>query len=468
MPGLPVGSGEDLRKRRQERHAHRLIEEAQAAGPDTVVAIDALVAHPDNPRSDIGGLDDIVQSIKSMGLLQPLVVTTREAHLAAHPDHAAAIGAAQYVIIAGHRRHAAAALANVEQIPVSVRPELSEAGRDIEAMVVENARRQDLSPLDEAGAFQQLVDRGHSQRQIAEAVGCSQPHVNKRLALLRLPGDIQQALRTERLTVADALTLGKLDDQADQLAAWQLAAAGTGLGVADAVAEQRRRSATAKRTEQSRRRATQEGVELLDPVQLWGSAGAAKRRLTDQGAIAQARAAGSLAAAIDTSGELYYLTLNEPDDHASSEDGQEEDKARKAASRARAMACAQIARRRPSSADALRRLATCIISRDADNDALRLAHRWLTEAGIGPATDRHDQYAEALLAGEPELAVQFAHAAALAGEELRTRRAQTWDARAAAHVRRLMADAEYIPTAWEEDRLAEAETGRIQPLTTPA
>lgn len=68
-----------------------------------------LAAHPDNPRPDLGDLTEMIQSMRSVGVVQPLVVTTREAHLAAYPDHASAIGDAGYVITAGHRRAAAAA-----------------------------------------------------------------------------------------------------------------------------------------------------------------------------------------------------------------------------------------------------------------------------------------------------------------------------------------------------------------------
>ncbi|MDT0470063.1 MULTISPECIES: ParB N-terminal domain-containing protein [Streptomyces] len=106
-----------------------------------------LAAHPDNPRPDLGDLTEMIQSMRSVGVVQPLVVVTREAHLAAYPDHASAIGGARYVIIAGHRRAAAAAAADVYEVPIEVRPELSHEGLDLEVMAVENLQRRDLNPI---------------------------------------------------------------------------------------------------------------------------------------------------------------------------------------------------------------------------------------------------------------------------------------------------------------------------------
>lgn len=139
----------------------------------------SLIAAGDNPRRDLGDLSELAISIKSTGLLEPIVATPGEA--------------GRYVIVAGHRRHAAAELAAVDTVPVYVR--VMDDQERVAAMLVENLQRSDLAPLEEAGAFKRLVDEfGMPQRQLAEKVGRSQGHISKRLGLLDLPAAAQKAL----------------------------------------------------------------------------------------------------------------------------------------------------------------------------------------------------------------------------------------------------------------------------------
>jgi len=168
------------------------------------VPLDGLVAAADNPRRDVGDVSELAASMSALivgadgqerptGILQPLVATPRNGRL---------------LIVAGHRRHAAAKLAGLSTAPVIVR-EMSELER-VAAMIVENCQRKDLSVTEEAQGFRQLEVLSWSQRQIAAGVGCGQSHVSKRLALLELPTEVLAKVDSGGIKVADAEALTRL------------------------------------------------------------------------------------------------------------------------------------------------------------------------------------------------------------------------------------------------------------------
>ena len=161
------------------------------------VALERLVAASDNPRRDVGDVSDLAASIRSVGLLEPLIVCQQG------PSE-------PYLVVAGHRRLAAAALAGLSVVPVIVR-RLTDAERT-EIMVIENLQREGLAPLEEALAYRRLIDLGYSQRKLAERVGSSQATVSKRLALLNLPEAARAALDSGRITLEDAQALTKLNN----------------------------------------------------------------------------------------------------------------------------------------------------------------------------------------------------------------------------------------------------------------
>lgn len=167
--------------------------------------LDLLDPAVDNPRTDLGELDELVASIHAVGIIEPLVVTAN---------------GSGYTIVAGHRRYAAAQQAGLYTVPCIHRAFDSTAER-VEVMTIENLQRQDLSPLDEARAFQMLTDLGQSQRQIAERVGCNQSHVSRRLKLLELPPAAQAWVADGRMTVreAEGLNVDELTDEVIEQAA---------------------------------------------------------------------------------------------------------------------------------------------------------------------------------------------------------------------------------------------------------
>ena len=158
------------------------------------IPIDALVPNPHQPRVhfDEESLTDLANSIREIGVLQPLLV--RE------------VGPGRYELIAGERRWRAAQRAKLTTVPVVVR-EISELD-SVEQALVENLHRQDLTALEEASAYQQLVDDfSMSHAQVAERVGKSRAAVTNALRLLNLPGPVQGYLADGRLTAGHARAL---------------------------------------------------------------------------------------------------------------------------------------------------------------------------------------------------------------------------------------------------------------------
>ncbi|MHB8573570.1 MAG: ParB/RepB/Spo0J family partition protein [Candidatus Dormibacteria bacterium] len=167
-----------------------------------IVAIDRIHPGEDNVRRDVGDVEELAASLRSVGLLQPLVVTPWD------------FGDG-YVVVCGHRRLAAARVAELTELPVIIR-EMTNAER-LEAMLVENAQRTDLTPIEEAQAYQQLLGLEFTQETLATRIGRSQSHVSKRLALLKLPNRIQEAVYSGGISVADALLLTQITDMPDVL-----------------------------------------------------------------------------------------------------------------------------------------------------------------------------------------------------------------------------------------------------------
>lgn len=174
--------------------------EERATDRVELVAIDLLDPAPDNPRRNVGDVTELAQTIRELGLLEPLVVTPR---------------GDRYLIVCGARRHAGCREAGLDAVTCVIR-EFSEAERQ-EAMLIENVQRTDLTVLEEAESYRRLVELGHTQRQLAERVGRSQAHVSKRVALLELPKGVLKELDSGGITLEDAQQLGKLTAYPDRL-----------------------------------------------------------------------------------------------------------------------------------------------------------------------------------------------------------------------------------------------------------
>ena len=116
------------------------------------IRVSEIAEHPDNPRTSLGALEELADSIKVLGLRQPIVVVPVIAFNAANPGVPLESGA-QWVVLAGHRRRAAALLAGVEQIQAWVRPDLAGRADASETFIAENVHRIGLAPLEEASVY---------------------------------------------------------------------------------------------------------------------------------------------------------------------------------------------------------------------------------------------------------------------------------------------------------------------------
>jgi len=148
---------------------------------------------------DQTALDELTESIRARGILQPLLARP-------HPDTAG-----RYQIIAGERRWRAAAAAGLHEVPVLVRDMAdSEAAS---AALVENLQREDLNAIEEAeGCHRLLTEFGLTQDALAQAVGKSRSHVANTLRLLNLPSLVQAELRNGTITAGHARALLALSD----------------------------------------------------------------------------------------------------------------------------------------------------------------------------------------------------------------------------------------------------------------
>lgn len=175
-----------------------------AEGEQRVVGTDQLRGGRFNPRKDFREeeLAELAESIRSKGLVQPIVVRP-------DPD---AEGVLE--IVAGERRWRAAQRAGLHTVPVIVR-QLSDK-EVLELAIIENVQRADLNAIEEASGYRDLIERfGYSQEQVSEIIGKSRSHVTNTLRLLKLPQPVQTLLQAGSLTAGHARALvGREDAEA--------------------------------------------------------------------------------------------------------------------------------------------------------------------------------------------------------------------------------------------------------------
>jgi ParB/RepB/Spo0J family partition protein len=146
--------------------------------------IDAIFPNPDNPRKnfDLEELEKLAQSIREVGVLQPVVVVINGLRNFK--------GEGEFRLVAGERRWRAAAMAGLEYIPAILKDLTLE--QEAEIMLIENLQRQDLDPVEEAQAYRALLAmNGYTQESLGEKLGVSQGHIANRIRLLELPEDVQ-------------------------------------------------------------------------------------------------------------------------------------------------------------------------------------------------------------------------------------------------------------------------------------
>jgi len=179
-----------------------------------MVHVDDIAPNPHQPRAHIDpeSLQELADSIREHGLIQPLIVTTHESAIEERIEEASPA----YQLIAGERRWQAARLAGLYQVPVIIKEATEQ--EMLELALVENIQRADLNPLEEAAAYRQLVDEfGLTQEQVAARVGRNRVSVTNSLRLLRLPEAIKRILAEDRISEGHARALLGLERAEDQI-----------------------------------------------------------------------------------------------------------------------------------------------------------------------------------------------------------------------------------------------------------
>lgn len=255
-----------------------------ASAPATEVPLDELVPNQYQPRTDFDAreLAELAASIRSQGLIQPILVTpsTRGG----------------YMIVAGERRWRAAREAGLDRVPVVVR-DLKSKRDFLEAALVENLQRSDLNAIEEAEAFDRLQREFElSHEDIAARMGKSRPAVSNRLRLLGLPDEVQGLVRKGELTAGQVRPLLSLPRQEDRIR-WARRAVKEGL--------------SARQLEAAARGATPDAAKSKDKERLDPDTAAAAERLTKhlqtKVEIKRAAKGGKLVLAFHSEDELMRL-----------------------------------------------------------------------------------------------------------------------------------------------------------------
>lgn len=168
-----------------------------------------VAASPENPRReyDETKLTELADSIKTQGLIQPLVVRPAVAE-----DHA--LHPVRFILIAGERRWRAAQRAGLKEVPVVIKD--VSPNQAFELALVENLQRQDLNALEEAEAYRKLSDEfGYTQDQLAQRVGKARETIANALRLLKLPTPVQHMVVQEELTMGHARALLSISESSE-------------------------------------------------------------------------------------------------------------------------------------------------------------------------------------------------------------------------------------------------------------
>ena len=178
-----------------------LIGETKVEAQKNQLSISDLIPNKYQPRKifDESGLEDLTNSIKERGMIQPIIVRK------SNDDKS------KFEIIAGERRWLAAQRAGLHDVPVVI----TEADdlKSLEFAIVENVQRHDLSPLEEAQGYKRLIDEfSYDQEKVSKFIGKSRSHITNSLRLLSLPDDVVKLIETQKLTAGHAKILVGLEN----------------------------------------------------------------------------------------------------------------------------------------------------------------------------------------------------------------------------------------------------------------
>ena len=197
---IPNALGET--KTKKETAAKSKTETTEGEEPQTLVKITKVEPNRDQPRKnfDEDALQELADSIKQFGLLQPILVQDRKDY---------------YEIIAGERRWRAAKLAGLKEVPVIIRNYTEQ--EIVEISLIENIQREDLNPIEEAQAYKRLLTEFHlKQDEVAERVSKSRAAVTNSIRLLKLNEEVQRMVVDEMISTGHARALLEVENQEEQ------------------------------------------------------------------------------------------------------------------------------------------------------------------------------------------------------------------------------------------------------------
>lgn len=193
--------------------------------PGNEINLSLIYPNPLQPRKifDQAKLEELAQSIKEQGLIEPLVVVQRLCTFIA--DSPGPPIPKEFMLVAGERRWRACQIAGLNTAPVRVIE--ADDNQIAEMALVENIQRQDLTPLEEAKAFQEMLDRGYTKEDLAQKLGFKQVwRVDERLSLLNLSPKFQDALIFGAISPSQAFEISRLQDHGEQELVFQKIKAG--------------------------------------------------------------------------------------------------------------------------------------------------------------------------------------------------------------------------------------------------
>ena len=198
IPKAPIVDEEDVEQVKKKVSRSSKTKKKEETKKELTLPIDKIEPNPDQPRNqfDEDTLQELADSIKQYGMLQPILVTPKDDF---------------YEIIAGERRWRAAKLAGVKEVPVIVKEYTDQ--EILEIGLIENIQRENLNPIEEAIAYKRLLEEFNlKQDEVAERVSKSRTAVTNSMRLLKLSDKVQQMIIDDMISTGHARALLAIDD----------------------------------------------------------------------------------------------------------------------------------------------------------------------------------------------------------------------------------------------------------------
>lgn len=207
-PALGRGLSALLQNTETDVTSNSIGDNQNMVGAVTTIPVSSIDANPFQPRSTFEkeALQELADSIEEHGIIQP--VTVRK------------LGYGKYQLISGERRHRASQIVGLKEIPAFIR--VANDQEMLEMALVENIQRRDLDSIEIAFSYQKLIEECNlTQEQLSEKVSKKRSTISNYLRLLKLPAEIQLAIRTRELSMGHARTLINLEDKRQQVAIYK-------------------------------------------------------------------------------------------------------------------------------------------------------------------------------------------------------------------------------------------------------